>query len=177
MRLATVAPLAIVVLLLQSCTPLVPVTTPADTDAATNVKCDLADWLPFDTPGTGTLEGQAFLRTRGGEVRVGAGSPVLLVPAVACVGYWYRLAGSIWATRDYFPADASFNAHIRRTIADAEGRFKFSGLPAGAYLIRSQVVWEVPDTNVFTNDLQGGIVGGEFAVKEGEATTAMLTWQ
>lgn len=158
------------------CLPMPPAATPP-TDDVVGLECEPEAWAPFDAAGTGTIEGQAFLRTRGGEVRVGAGSPVLLIPAVRCVYQWWPMAGSIWAKKDFFPSDAGFRAHRRETVADAEGRFRFPGLPAGAYFVRSQVVWEVPDGNAFTNDTQGGIVGGEFTVKEGSTTTAMLTWK
>lgn len=159
---------------LGACFPLPP---PAPAPSNRAIECEPEAWAPFDAAGTGTVEGQAFLRTRGGDVRVGAGSPVLLVPAVRCVYEWWASGGTIWAQRAALPFDAGFRAHLRNTTADAEGRFKFTGLPAGRYFARSQVVWEVPDANAFTNDLQGGIVGGEFSVNEGATTTAILTWQ
>jgi hypothetical protein len=39
------------------------------------------------------------------------------------------------------------------TVADAEGRFRFTGLSAGRYFIRTEVTWEVP-----TIGIQGGLV-------------------
>src|SRR5688572_1071163 len=39
-------------------------------------------------PGTGVIDGQAFLRTRGGDVKYGAGSAVFLLPLSAYTSAW-----------------------------------------------------------------------------------------
>ena len=142
-----------------------------------DLHCDESKWVPFDAVGSGIIEGQAFLRTRGGEVRTAAGSEVILIPSVGCVLDWWAKAGKVWSNRNFLPNDPSFRARIRRTIADGDGRFRFDGLPAGPYIVRSQVTWEVPGLyGAGSTEIQGGIVGDEFQVEAGKATTAVLTW-
>jgi hypothetical protein len=38
------------------------------------------DFASFENPGNASLRGQAFMKTRGGDVKLGAGSTVILIP-------------------------------------------------------------------------------------------------
>jgi hypothetical protein len=58
----------------------------------------------------------------------------------------------------------------RITTADAEGRFKFSNIPAGEYYVRTQVTWEVGGYN----QTQGGLVGHIIEVKDNQNKEVIL---
>ncbi len=87
------------------------------------------------------LAGQAFLKTRGGEVRYAAGNSVFLEPATKYAKDYYKGQGL-----NPYPlsaADTRAAAYSRTTTADAEGRFEFKDVPAGDYFLVTSVTWEV----------------------------------
>ena len=100
---------------------------------------DRSEYAAFDEDGSLELRGQAFLTTRGGEVRVGAGRLVTLDPSTTYSREWFgRFGGDVDEFRA-LPADPSFGAARRTTTANAEGRFTFSRLVPGTYLLRTTV--------------------------------------
>jgi hypothetical protein len=58
------------------------------------------------------------------------------------------------------------------TTADADGRFRFTGLPAGRYILRTTVTWE---TGAVYAGVQGGVVGAVVAVKDGTAEDVIMS--
>jgi hypothetical protein len=124
-----------------------------------------------DGTGSAVITGQAFLRTRGGDVRYASGEAVVLMPAMPYTRELVQmqiLYGSGPKTRD-----SRLFSHTRIAQADAEGEFEFSGLPACTYIVRSQVYWDVPTG--YTSQRQGGVVAKEVTVTEGQAVKAILT--
>jgi hypothetical protein len=57
-----------------------------------------------------------------------------------------------------------FVAARKTTTADAEGRFRFTRLVAGTYLVRSMVTWQGRGDSV----RQGGVVAALAKVEAGE---------
>lgn len=149
---------------------------PSKTDMSALV-CSAEAFAPFTGAGSSTVAGQAFLKTRGGEPRYASGETVILVPAVDCAVDWWNRVGKLWAQRDNFPTAQPFVSALRRVVADATGNFEFTEVPAGMYYVRTQVTWEVPDGNVWTNDQQGGLVSDVVNAVEGKAARVMLTWK
>ena len=92
--------------------------------------------------GTAVIEGQAFLKTRGGDVKYGAGNTVLLMPQSAYFTAWYTTNKGFQEIKVGF--DASAKEYVRQTTSGGDGKFKFSDLPAGKYYIVTTVTWEVP---------------------------------
>lgn len=129
---------------------------------------DAAEYARFATRGDGALAGQVFLTTRGGEVRVGAGRTVTLDPATSLSRSWYDQIGAAWGRFDEMPADSLFRAARRSTIADASGNYRFTDLPAGSYLVRSTLTWEV------AGDMQGGVLAESVALRPGEQKSLMI---
>jgi hypothetical protein len=125
--------------------------------------------------GTVVISGQAFLKTRGGEVRRGAGSEVTLDLETSYSRPWWNSYAKLWAFRRNLPPDPRFLAYRRTTTADADGHFKFTGLPSGTYLIRSAVVWEVPGLLGATPS--GGLVFDTVEARDGEQKEIILTWR
>jgi hypothetical protein len=98
--------------------------------------------------GRAKIEGQAFLRQRGGSVVTAAGNTVNLIPAST---YARERFAKIYNGRKFaetlLPADtrdASYVHMMRSTIADAQGNFVFDNVAPGEYFVQTQVTWSVP---------------------------------
>lgn len=131
---------------------------------------DSAEYASFAGIGGLAVSGQAFLTMAEGEVRLAAGRPVTLDPATTFARRWF---GRLGADVVRFQAPAmhqEFNAARRMTVADAEGRFWFSGLRPGTYLLRSTVSWKSDADSV----AQGGVVAGLVTVVEGAPNEVIL---
>ena len=72
-----------------------------------------------------------------------------------------------------YPADiaADFKSTVRRVACDAEGRFRFDGVPAGRWYVFSNVVWRAVGAE---GALQGGALMQRIDVAEGARTTVLL---
>lgn len=92
--------------------------------------------------GKAEVRGQAFLKTRGGDVKKGAGERVTLNPVTSYSEQWYAV--SYVGGQPLEPPDNRVWNYVRETQADGDGRFTFTNVPAGDYFIVSQVFWEVP---------------------------------
>jgi hypothetical protein len=141
----------------------------------TSVAAD-SEYAPFRQKGTAVVEGQAFLTTRGGDVKKGAGRLVTLDPATTYSQEWYSRFGNRYAQFDAVPGDSLFARARRTTVADADGRFRFTDLAPGRYIVRTTVTWEVPTGNLYVNTMsvQGGIVSEIVEARNGETKTVML---
>jgi len=95
---------------------------------------------PYAGAGSSTIIGQVFLKTRGAEVRVGAGNEVELVPLIPYTQE--RLQRATINGEDIAPRDPRLAQYIRKTIADVQGNFEFTGIPAGEYIIYCLIQWE-----------------------------------
>jgi hypothetical protein len=143
---------------------------------------DPAEYEPYLKAGTGSIEGQAFIRTQGGGVVTAAGRGVHLNPATEYAREWYESAvinGVPLETDRDQAAGAAIRATRRSTIADASGRFRFDGLPAGEYYITSEISWEVP-----VGYYGGGVAStrtetygahAKVTVQDGQVTRAIVT--
>lgn len=123
--------------------------------------------------GGGTVLGQAFMRTRGGEVKLAAGNPVYLLPANDYTRemQWAAATGTYagWANRD-----PRMDAYRREVTADAQGRFAFRGLPAGAYIVSTWVFWQLPTRRGTLASMSGGVLERLIEVREGETVELVL---
>ena len=124
---------------------------------------DEAEYAPYAGGGTSSVVGQAFLRTRGGDVKTGAGRQVTLEPASEYALSWVGHFPSV-------PRQPVIGLYRRHAIADAEGRFRFDKLPAGKWLVSTEIKWLVPGAGE-----TGGFVFGVVEVKEGETADLVLT--
>lgn len=118
-------------------------------------RVDPTEYAAFEVEGASEIQGQAFLTTRGGDVKVAAGRLVTLDPATSYAKEWFRRFGADVSTFDATPPAPAFQEARRITTADADGRFRFTGLPPGEYLVRTTVTWE---TGNRFDGLQGGVV-------------------
>lgn len=156
------------VLLLTGCAPPAPVTAPRPL-----VALDLASVAWAADSGTATVEGQAFLKTRGGDVKYGAGNTVYLVPNTPHTFDWFTRV-----SRDYSNApelDPAINKVTRKTLASGDGRFRFERVPAGSYIVVTTVQWGAPVGYRGSLVAQGGFVGAAVTAESGKTTTVIAT--
>jgi len=162
------AMISILALCAMACT--LPVAAPP-TPPAPLVEFSPAEIAWAQGSGTATVEGQAFLKTRGGDVKYGAGEQVLLIPNSAQSFDWYIKRT---ATRDdVSPMDPTLRALVRTTIAGGDGKFKFENLPAGPYLVVTSVTWEAPTS--YGLSTQGGYIGAQALAEAGKTTSIIIT--
>lgn len=117
--------------------------------------------------GDSAIEGQAFLRQRGGGVVTCAGQRVLLFPNTPYFQEVVSIArgGGQPAT----PPGADAVAVTRNTMCDAEGRFRFDALPAGSWIVGTEVTWQVG------YEPQGGAVVRTVSVDSGKTVSVLLS--
>jgi hypothetical protein len=127
-----------------------------------------SEYAPYLKAGTATLTGQAFLAQRGGGVIKAAGRNVTLDPATSIGNEWWGKAGKVWVHRALVPPSVAFATARRTTVADADGKFKFSNIPPGRYYVRTEVTWEVG------YEAQGGLVGQLVEVQDAQAKEVIL---
>ena len=147
-----------------------------------------ADYYPYSKAGTATIDGQAFVVVRGGDVlldgqgylttisdnaRTASGSDVTLDPATPFALDWYFKAGTSLRRFGNAPKDPAFRAARKKTIADESGRFKFEGLPAGRYIVRTTITWTTPRDSYRTMT-QGGVASAVIDLAEGEQKTVII---
>lgn len=132
-----------------------------------------AEYAALATKGTATVRAQAFLKTRGGDVKTAAGEEALLNPVTTYSQQWYDV--SYVGGRDLKEGDPRQQPFIHRKVADAEGRFTFTDVPAGEYFVIARVVWDAPVGYQGALVQQGGWVAKKIAVKDGEQVDVIVT--
>lgn len=147
-----------------------------------------ADYYPYSQPGTGSIDGQAFVVIRGGDVlldtrgylttisdnaRTASGNDVTLDPATPFAMDWYMAQGTSLRRFGSMPKDAAFRSARKTVIADEAGKFKFAGLPAGRYIVRTTITWQTPRDS-YRMMTQGGVASAVIDLAEGEQKTLIL---
>jgi hypothetical protein len=160
----------------------------ATPSSAPSVGTVAADYYPYSKPGTATIDGQAFVVIRGGDVlldthgylttisdnaRTASGNDVTLDPATPYAMEWYMKSGTSLRRFTNAPKDAAFRAARKTTIADEGGKFKFDGLPAGRYIIRTTITWQTPRDS-YRMMTQGGVASVVIDLAEGEQKTVII---
>jgi hypothetical protein len=125
-----------------------------------------------DYPATGTasVSGQAFSKTRGGDIKFGGGNTINLYRAPKYLKQFILLRQQGYSVNHTEPALLAMTRTAKTTVADGNGNFEFTNIPAGEYLLETTITWLVPG---------GGITGGPvqkfITVKDGESQRVMLT--
>jgi hypothetical protein len=132
-----------------------------------------AEYAALPKTGTGVVRGQAFLKTRGGDVKTAAGSLVWLNPATSYAEQWYEVG--YLKDSPLEPVDPRVRQYNLETVADAEGRFEFRNVPPGDYFLATQVVWEAPTGYRGSPVPQGGLVAKRITVRDGQEQQVVLT--
>ncbi|MBK3332820.1 hypothetical protein GWK41_07035 [Persephonella atlantica] len=133
----------------------------------------------FLKKGSNTIIGQAFIRTKSGDVITCAGYEVELIPyskyAEKRMEYIYGNSTEGFVPIKKFPYNIRFFPEYReyenfkkKSVCDAAGVFKFKNLPDGKYYIVSLVYWE-------TYQPEGGFLMKKVSVKNGEIREVILS--
>jgi hypothetical protein len=128
--------------------------------------------------GTANINGQAFLTTRGGDVRTCAGAEAQLFPATDYakerIDVLYRGTGfNNFMDPIFVPDESEYHRLMRNTLCRADGTFSFNNVSAGHYFIYATVTWEVP-TGGYGLRTSGGNVLKEVIVQEGETVEVII---
>ncbi len=126
-------------------------------------------------PGTGRIEGQAFLRRDYGRLVTAAGERVFLIPATAyAVERFDKLFGG--DRRSYYgnsvedPPPAYYDDR-RETKVEMTGKFLFENVAPGRYIVATRVFWTEPKS-FFTF---GGAMYDIVDVRNDETTVAVVS--
>lgn len=120
--------------------------------------------------GTGTVTGQLFLKTVGGDVKFGAGEEVILLPVTS---YSQKIEEAYNQNRPLGNMDSRLKMYNKTTQADGNGNFTFSAVPAGDYYAAGKVNWQAPTP--YGLSTQGGYVMRRVSVSEGQTSKIILT--
>ena len=160
----------------------------ASPNAAEAAQAVAADYYPYSKPGTATINGQAFVVVRGGDVlldgmgylttisdnaRTASGNDVTLDPATPYAMEWYMKSGTSLRRFGNVPKDRAFRAARRTTVADESGKFKFDNLPAGRYIVRTTITWQTPRDS-YRMMTQGGVASAVIDLAEGEQKNVII---
>lgn len=129
------------------------------------------DFRRYDSPGTATIHGHAFVHTRDGVKHNAGGLKVYLVPLNA---YTDERAKIALGGGEPAPADPGLEKYLRVQVADLSGLYEFSGLPTGDYLIYCRVAWDarVNAKRQYSGDY---FILARTAVKDGEKKRVVVT--
>lgn len=124
------------------------------------------DFAEFTKTGTAYINGQAFLTTRGGEVRYGAGKTVRLIPVTK---YTMELHVFYGDRQMRPPSDVNLAQFVRTAVGNGSGNFAFEEVPAGDYFLECAIYWDVG------NERTGSTIRKRVHVDEGIRGSYILT--
>lgn len=128
--------------------------------------------------GNSFIYGQAFLRTRGGDVRTCAGNKVILFPKSAYSTEIYNVYQQEIARKAHYSKvinrDPDALVYKRETRCDVSGNFHFDNLPVGDWYLATRVVWEARSYGYGLSP-QGGTIFTPVHTNTNENTEVILT--
>jgi hypothetical protein len=126
-------------------------------------------------PGTGRIEGQAFLKRDYGKLVTAAGERVFLLPATPyTLERFDRMFGGGY--RAYFGTAIEetppvYYRYRRESKVDMRGKFVFENLAPGRYLVVTRVFWQEPSKYFAL----GGAIYDVVDVRADETTKAIVS--
>jgi hypothetical protein len=132
-----------------------------------------AEYDALPTTGDGVVKGQIFMKTKGGDVKKGAGEVIVLRPAT---NYAARVR-ALSSQNGLGYVDYLASARDLSVVSDGEGRFEFKNVPPGEYFAAGKVAWSVfyPGTFAPIESKQGGNIVMKVSVVNGQVSEVMLT--
>lgn len=158
----------LVSILLSGC-----ITPPAAKTPIVRISFPENEYAQLKHEGTAIIRGQAFLKTRGGNIKYAAGEIVTLNPVTTYSQQWF--VESVINSNILAPYDPRLNNYIRVKIADASGNFKFTNVPAGEYYLNTKVTWEIVSGYKGNLEQQGLTLVTKVKVNEAQEIEVILT--
>jgi hypothetical protein len=125
------------------------------------------DYIEYMKAGTGEITGQAFMRQKGGVVVTCAGQVVMLVPNE---GIFVEIDKIYESGKKPIKPKVDLNSDaVKKTKCDAQGNFMFNHVPAGQWIIQTEVRWEAG------NFPQGGYLSEKIYLYAGEKVNRILS--
>lgn len=143
-----------------------------------------ADYEPFAIAGTATVGGSAFLITKGGDIKKAAGRKVLLIPETPYLRARLNEADTKYPAADWLEwSDDSPETigqawrYTKMVVADVDGKFAFNKVPAGRYILETQLFWQYMSCGFIRCSLTdtGAVLRKHIVVAEGSDTNEVLT--
>ncbi len=123
--------------------------------------------------GAAVVKGQAFLKTRGGDVKLAAGNEVILNPVTSYSNEWYEKA--YVQRKNLIESDPRLRNYVKRTVADGSGRFVFKNVPPGEYYVTTVITWEAASGYQGALQVQGGTVTKKIMVNDEDEINVIVT--
>lgn len=125
-----------------------------------------AEFAPYRGNGPASVEGQAFLRTEGGDVKTCVGESVLLAPGTefdnsVVTKFGFGLDNALYLAGEAAP-------YWRKSMCDPQGKFTFKGVPTGTWFVVTQVRWR-PSLQA----IQGGTLMQKISLRPGQNNVMM----
>lgn len=129
-----------------------------------------ADFALYRGDGTASLEGEAFVKTEYGDVRNCGGEAVFLVPdtsfdinVIQSMLFTLKQVGT-----DYVLKKAGEAApYWRESSCDSQGKFEFTNIPAGTWIVITVVQWGIGGR------VEGGNLGKKITLRPGKNRISM----
>lgn len=125
--------------------------------------------------GTGTVDGQAFLRRDYGRLVTAAGERVFLIPAT---GYAVERFSAMFGgdMRSYYGTPVEdpppeYYRLRRETKVDMSGKFTFADVAPGRYIVATRIFWTEPHSYL----TRGGAIYDVVEVKNDVVTQAIIS--
>jgi hypothetical protein len=130
-----------------------------------------SEFAPYAGNGTSKIIGQAFLKTKGGDVKFGAGVEVVLVPVTAYTTEQYVVG--ILGGRLLEKQHPAYFKYRRTRVGDGSGNFEFENMPAGEYYLSCIITWLV--AGPYGLESSGGVAHAKVKVGSGESVKVIVT--
>jgi hypothetical protein len=132
-----------------------------------------ADVLKVVNPETpGSVHGQVFAKTVGGDVKTGAGEAVFALPATSYARE--EVEASLLGKKLIEPVDLRIGKWSHSATIDAGGNFHMDLLPSGTWIIYSKVIWWAPTGLYGSLEQQGGPIMKDVVILPGQNVEVFL---
>jgi hypothetical protein len=132
-----------------------------------------AEYEALPKTGTAVVTGQAFLKTRGGDVKTAAGNAVVLNPVTSYSTEWFEK--NYLGHQSLTAEDIRLDRYLIKTVADASGRFTFKKVAPGDYYLTTTVTWETATGYQGELEVQGGFLSRRITVVDKQELDVILT--
>lgn len=132
---------------------LLPVSLPTMAD---NVPFSVEDFASYAGDGPASLEGEAFTKTKGGQSRTCIGETVFLIPANKFdLTVINKFAFATLSARNLAGPALPY---WREATCDSQGKFAFTNVPTGTWIVYTEIKWETGDSFERVNSIKKAVL-------------------